>query len=293
MRFRLWRRQAAPREPPGHDFGKEQPLVSAREKPQEPKAQQRIAPIAKDKRGEIAAFVNYVDIGIRDYDYLFSDFDPSSYSSRILSKDLIDEVMRRHRETREGEIEVRFAVPAHVRNRDDEGVIRSRLKEYFQAQSEKIGEQIREWQGEIRQTKKGGVVMMLVGLALVTLHRFLSDALGGGMGHEIYKWFENPMELFGWIATWVGADRAFLHKSRGLKELMEEKATFDRFARANFVFVSAESVKKGIEKAGERPERKEKEGKPAKSAETAQAAPNVPAPGPQPASDARGGGTPE
>ncbi|HNT60721.1 MAG TPA: hypothetical protein PKJ97_01955 [Candidatus Bilamarchaeaceae archaeon] len=215
--------------------------------PPEKKAQPaRIAPIAKEERGKVAAQLNRVDIALDGYDDIFSDFDPSPFSTRLLSKDLIEEVTRRYRETKEGDIEVRFTVPGK-RNKDEEAVIKARLKEYFLAQAGKVEE-------KLHGRKRTGVALLVAGLALVTFHKVMSELFGDGAVHGIYKWVENPVELFGWISTWVGADRIYLQKP---EELIERKGMMGRFGKANFVFVSEEMVKKGVEAAGKQAEKKQ------------------------------------
>lgn len=194
------------------------------------------APVAKREHGKLSAQLNRVDLALDTYDDIFSDFDPSPYSSRIISTDLISEIMRRHRETKEGEIEVRFSIPGDLRNRDDEEVIRARLRDYFQWQAEKV-------RGSLSGNRRKATALLFGGLGLVTLHRLLSESLDQGTVNQIYKWFENPVELLGWIATWNGVDRLFLQKP---EEQLERQAAFERFSRAKFVFVSEETIRKGI-----------------------------------------------
>lgn len=258
MKIAFWRRWAAQK--PVHEFPNDQPLVAQptdEKKPQARALQQNAAPIAKDERGKIAGQLKRVDVALDGYEDIFSDFDPSPFSSRILSKDLIDEVMRRHRETKTGDVEVRFTVPVKLRNREDEVIIRERLRDYFQAQARKIDE-------ELRGRKKAGTVLMIAGLVLVTLHKVMAELFSDTLVYSIYRWVENPVELFGWIATWVGADKVFL---QNYEDLVERRAAFERFGKANFVFINAETVKKGVEAAGKPAEKKEE--KPKKSAEPA------------------------
>lgn len=210
----------------------------------DPEPPPKTPPIAKTEKGKIAAQINRVDVGLDEYDDIFSDFDPSPYTSRLISKDFIDEIMRRHRETKEGQIEVRFSIPEKLRNPGIENVIRTRLKEYFKVQAEKVDD-------DLTRRDRRGYAMIVGGLALVTLHRFLTDNLTGGTGHEIYRWFENPMELFGWITTWTGIDRIFVHRP---EDLIERRKAFERFSGANFIFISAELLKEGMLKpAAKRP----------------------------------------
>jgi len=196
----------------------------------------KVTPVAKKEKGKFSAQINRVALALDTYDDVFSDFDSSPYKSRIISADLIREIMRRHRETKEGEIEVTFSIPERLRSRDDEAVIRTRLKDYFQLQGEKMKERL---QGR----KRVAIALLCGGLGLVTLHRLLLESMGDGVASQIYKWFENPTELMGWIATWHGIDRLFLHRP---EELIEQVTAFERFSRASFVFVSEETLKKGM-----------------------------------------------
>jgi len=80
-----------------------------------------------------------ISLWIDDYDDIFSDFDPRPFSQRALSEDFLAEAKRAVRDRREDVPELRFLVPAPVRNLAGEATIRKRLREHFRRHADRLG----------------------------------------------------------------------------------------------------------------------------------------------------------
>jgi hypothetical protein len=286
MKFAFWRRWAAA-QGPVHEFPKDQPLVAQtpREKAKEaqkpmPQKQAQVQ-IAEKERKKPSAHINSVDVALDDYDDIFSDFDPSPYKTRLLSKDFLDEISRRNRETKAGDIEVRLTL--QKRKGVVENIIRERLGEYYRMRAQKADEEIRA--REIKGWKYMGIGVALNITGMLIIHFLESINVGFKVGGGL-------IEMAGWISTWVGAERAILETP---KEMREQKEFHERMSRANFVFMSEEDVVKRIEKtaveAGKPPEKKEekKEKKSAEPAAPGVAAAEAAAPAAGPSSAGTGG----
>ncbi len=251
---------------------------------QEQKAPQNQVQIAEKEKKKPSAHINSVDVALDGYDDIFSDFDPSPYKIRLLSRDFLDEINRRNRETKAGDIEVRLTLPKGRRNNVVENIIRERLGEYYRMRAQKADEEIRA--REIKGWKYMGVGVALNVMGMLIVHFLESVNVGFKVGGGL-------IEMAGWISAWVGAERAILETP---KEMKEQKEFHERMSRANFVFMSEEDVVRRIEKtnveAGKPPEKKEEKPKEKKSAEpaaTGAPAAEAAAPAAGPASAGAGG----
>ena len=59
--------------------------------------------------------VREIAIIIDTWDDIFSDFDPRPFSERMVSSDFIDELRRRHTETRSGNFLITLCAPAALK----------------------------------------------------------------------------------------------------------------------------------------------------------------------------------
>lgn len=248
-------------------------------KPMPQKAPQ--VPIAEKEKRKPSAHINSVDIALDGYDDIFSDFDPSPYKIRLLSRDFVEEISRRNRETKAGEIEVRLTLPKGRRNPVVENIIRERLVEHYKGRAQKAEEEIRARERKGWKYMGIGVALNVAGILIV--HFLESVNVGFKVGGSM-------VEMAGWISTWVGAERAIMETP---KEMREQKEFNERMARASFVFISEEDIVRRIEKtavvdAGKKDDKPKKSAEPAASGVPAAEA-AAPSPGP---SSAGAGGEP-
>lgn len=199
------------------------------------------AAIAK-KEKKPAAFLNMVHIALDTYDDIFSDFDPSSYSVRILSDDFLKEVQKRYMENKKGIFEVRFTLPKFNRSLKTEALIKKRLKDYFTQQLKYIDD-------ELTKRRKRGGVYIAVGFILLASQIILADYEGYT---NLLKLIEILLVPAGWYGMFVGIENLVEVPGR----LEEQKRFYEKFQKAAYYFFSEEDVIQQIEATATKPEEK-------------------------------------
>jgi hypothetical protein len=84
-----------------------------------------------------------VSLWLDTYEDIFSDFDPHPYAQRALSEDFLAEARRAVRDRRDEVPELRFLVPTHIRNLEDETTIRKRLRDHFRRHADRLAQERR------------------------------------------------------------------------------------------------------------------------------------------------------
>ncbi|MEM3422337.1 MAG: hypothetical protein QXF35_02945 [Candidatus Bilamarchaeaceae archaeon] len=186
--------------------------------------------IAKEEKKKSSTYINLVDIALDGYDDIFSDFDPSPYSKRELSKDFVKEVERRYSLTRGGQIEVVFSLPKKLRNTKDEATIKERIREYFQWKMNEVEEEA------IKKQKLGGLLIG-VGVVFITI----SNIIGLYSENSFFLKILHEITLVpGWVGEFVGIEKLLLESN----EIRQKKAFYEKFRDAIYIFVSEEDVVK-------------------------------------------------
>ncbi len=138
---------------------------------------------------------NSIVLVISDYNDIFSNFDPRSYSVRSLSVDFIDETKRASIDKAIGGLKLQLIVPGRLRDQDLEIVIKRRLKAHFKKHLKKIHIQNR------RMIHKG-IAFIIAGaatmfLATLFLFRYAEQ--------DMFKHFMLILlEPAGWFFFWEG-----------------------------------------------------------------------------------------
>lgn len=147
---------------------------------------------------------------INDYDYLFSDFDPSHYSQRAISDDFLYEAKRIVKEKPSGIEELHIMIPKDKRSIYAENIIRKRLKEHFKAQHSQVHK-------EIKKIILQGTYFLIIGTILM-----LASA---------YILFEYPQQTFllsmlitlfqpaSWFLFWEGLNLVIFKKEQKRPDL--------------------------------------------------------------------------
>jgi hypothetical protein len=164
-----------------------------------------------------------ISLWIDDYDDIFSDFDPRPFSQRALSEDFLAEVKRAVRDRREGVPELRFLVPAPVRNLAGEATIRKRLREHFRRHAERLGR-------VHRRIVWTGVAIAAAGFGVMTT----SALLRGQPGAFWWTLLNVVLEPSGWFAVWFGLDRLCY----GVRDIAHEREFYRKMGKAEVVFVA-------------------------------------------------------
>ena len=166
-----------------------------------------------------------VKFAIRNYDDIFSDFDPRPLHQRGLSEDFLQEAKRAVNVKEGKRIDFIFIVPKKERDLKAEQNIAKRLKEYFNKHSSIIENERK------KMVKRGiwfttlGVVLMLI--ATYLLFQFKSENL-------IANFFTILFEPAGWFIFWHGLDDVLFEPRETDPDLDFHK----KMANANIRFIS-------------------------------------------------------
>jgi hypothetical protein len=142
-----------------------------------------------------------ISLWLDSYDDIFSDFDPRPYSERSLSDDFLNESKKAAREKISGTIDLKFLLPKGARDPKLEEVIKKRLHEHFRKHHVML-------EGEVRGIRRGGVVMVVAGMALMMLATFIQLNYSDGFVTQLLTVVFEPS---GWFITWFGFDKIFYH----------------------------------------------------------------------------------
>lgn len=183
-----------------------------------------------------SSLLNLLHIALDTYDDIFSDFDPSEYGHRILSDDFVKEMQKRYVETKKGDIEIRFSIPAVMRSAKTESIIKKRLKEYFQGQ-------IKLLDSEIDKRKRTGAIYFIVGFAVLLVVYFSETSFFPNS--QNMKILATLMTPLGWFGMWEGIS---LFVQAPVK-YEEQKKFFLKFSKANYVFINEEDFLRELSEA--------------------------------------------
>ena len=150
-----------------------------------------------------------ISLVIRDYDEIFSDFDPRPYSHRSLSFDFMDEMRRAVREADTEGFELRILLPVSKMNSEKEAVIKSRLRDHIKKHSSML-------EKEAWQRMKRGIFIALIGFLMMGFALYLRSSEKLGLFYDILYIFFEPG---GWFTMWTGLDLIFAFASEKNRDL--------------------------------------------------------------------------
>jgi hypothetical protein len=189
-----------------------------------------------DKNGPqtISDVLQTADIALDSYDDIFSDFDPSPYSRRILSADFLKELHRRYSETKKGDIAVKFTLPRALRSERKEGLVKKRIKDYFK-------ERLKGIEKKTKEKFQKGIFRLLMGVA-ISVAVFIFPELDTVP-------LVTLLSVLIWFELWSAYDNLFDVPVK----LRREKAFYEKFIKADYSFLSEEDVVESLQKLQEQP----------------------------------------
>ncbi|MDD5096085.1 MAG: hypothetical protein PHY95_01050 [Candidatus ainarchaeum sp.] len=208
-----------------------------------------------------SSILSLIHMGLDSYDDIFSDFDPSPYSERLLSEDFVLEAKRRYAEKRGGGLELRFSLPEALRSAKTETLIKRRLRNYFHAK-------VKEGEAEIARNRLRGAIYFAAGFG-VLLFVAMAPQIEPITG--IARFLDILLVPVGWFGMFDGVEllvdspRKFEKEIRFNRKLAEASYTF--FSEEELVKVmednspeakAPEKPKEEKPKAGEKPKAEEK-----------------------------------
>jgi len=140
-----------------------------------------------------------IGIWVDSYDDIFSDFDPRPYSERALSDDFLNEAKKAARYKTSGIIGLKFLIPSAKRDERQEAMIKKRLHEHFKRHHRMVHD-------DIRNTRLGGIGLLLIGFLLMVVATYL-DSMDSK--RFVTKLLFVMLEPSGWFMAWYGFEQIF------------------------------------------------------------------------------------
>ena len=137
-----------------------------------------------------------VSILLDSYDDLFSDFDPSVYSERILSDDFIIQAKIFSKHKSGDQLSLQLLLPANKRNEQEEEVIIKRLHSYFKNVHQQL-------ESEVRKANAKGLALVLIGIILMIAASYISFIKPDKYHMHLLLVLLEPA---GWFLLWLGLD---------------------------------------------------------------------------------------
>ncbi|SRR3989344_307817 len=166
-------------------------------------------------RGEISLI-------LRDYEEIFSDFDPRSYAHRSLSFDFVDEARRATRDVDPSGFELRMLLPKSKRSIEKENMIKKRLKDHFKKHADLL---TRESMSRIKR----GFFLAAIGFLMMIFATYILHSERKGLGFDMLYVFFEPA---GWFTVWTGLDLIFSFA----REKNHDLDFYKKMSRANITF---------------------------------------------------------
>ena len=155
------------------------------------------------KQGEINILLN-------SYNDIFSHFDPSPYTERILSDDFIMTVKNVSKNKTGINVILRLNLPVDARDEQKEKKIATRLHNYF-------GNVYQQLRSEIRKKNNKGLLITFIGVIIMTIASYISFIKPEKYSvHLLLVLFEPA----GWFLVWVGLDYLVYASKETKKELV-------------------------------------------------------------------------
>ncbi|MBD3245570.1 MAG: hypothetical protein GF333_00985 [Candidatus Omnitrophica bacterium] len=176
-------------------------------------------------KGEQSQFkrLNNIVIAIDDWDDVFSDFDPSPLNQRTLSEDFMQELRKRYRETKTGDLAVTICAPKDLRDPQSETMVTQRLSRHFRQRS------LRRLK-EIRRVRLRGAMFVCFGI-------FFLASLTFAAYYRIFSEF--TLEIVGIVLMplgWFGIWEGFSKIVDISPSFSQEAALFEKLAKAKYRF---------------------------------------------------------
>lgn len=171
-------------------------------------------------------------IALDGYEDIFSDFDPSHYSKRLLSIDFLRELYRRYTSTEKGDLIINFTMPSKLRSQETETLIRRRIRDFFK-------ERLRKIDKKKKNLKNKGLVRIAVGIAASILVSV--GAITMELPEEGY--LITVPSVLAWYLLWSGFELFFdsSGKHRGKKNF------YEKMIKARYNFMDEEKLLEQIE----------------------------------------------
>jgi len=164
-----------------------------------------------------------VSLTLDTYDDIFSDFDPRVYSQRAISHDLLDELKRATRESKD-QLHLTFIIPREKRKWDEEELIKNRLRSHFKKHHIDMISQV-------KKLKYQGYGMSLLGALMIFV---ASIFYGSEINNLALKFILTLLEPAGWFTAWTGLEDIYYTG----REIKKELHFYEKMSNSEIEFLS-------------------------------------------------------
>lgn len=165
-----------------------------------------------------------VSLWLDDYDNIFSDFDPRSFSQRTLSDDFLEEAEKVAHTEKNELIQLMILMPAGKRNSHDENIIKKRLHAHFRHE---FGHLAKERSAYLKR----GFLFTVVGFLIMFAAAYMASSKSESL---YFNFMRVILEPSGWFMVWYGLDNVFYLSRSKYRELRFNKM----MVKAEIVFDS-------------------------------------------------------
>lgn len=169
-------------------------------------------------RTAMLAQLSEIGLWLDSYDDIFSDFDPRPYSERALSDDFLHAARKASRDKVSGQIELKFLIPAKLRNQAYETIIAKRLRQYFRKHATE------EYRG-FQKTTRRALWFIILGITIMLFAAFI-----------LYTYPEKNLffsfliilsEPAGWFFFWEGSHILLFDSKRPEVDFLRKMANVE------------------------------------------------------------------
>lgn len=182
--------------------------------------------------------IGSIVIALDNYNDIFSDFDTSPYQHRLISDDFLKEIQKRYIESEKGDIEVKLSLSGSLRDAKVEGMIKKRIKGYFNLQ-------VKEAETAIKKRRLIGILYLIVGFFLLAIEYQLAEP---DFVEAIPRAISILLLPAGWFSMWNGLDLLIQIP----EDMSKQKKLYTKFAKADYTFVSEEELEEMEKKEQEK-----------------------------------------
>lgn len=150
-----------------------------------------------------------VSLLLDSYDGVFSDFDPRPFSERAISDDFLSHAKKATVEVGDGNFELRFLIPKHLKNVHEESTIRDRLHRHFR-------KHLAILEHDAKRLILKGVLLTALGFLLMFFAALLNHSQPTGLELDFLKILFEPS---GWFLVWYGLDQIFYFSKEAKPDL--------------------------------------------------------------------------
>lgn len=165
-----------------------------------------------------------ISVWIDNFDDIFSDFDPRTYSERTISDDFLNELRKRTTENNHPINEIRLLLPGTERKAEFERLISKRIHQII-----KIG--LRHQMNHLKKRRTIGLLFLIIGILLMVFTMFSEN-------YSKIGWLKNLIYIIAepscWFFTWNGLDKLFSSSEKKLPELI----FFQKISKAKVNFTT-------------------------------------------------------